>query len=53
MSEDVPQEEVEAVVRRTLEIEEENLHYERPPTIIKDIKGIVEEEVTEVDIEVK
>lgn len=48
MSDKVSEEEVESVIRRTLSIEEDNLHYKRPPSIIQDIKQIVEEEVSDV-----
>ena len=53
MSNEPAQEEVRKVIRRTLSLEEDNLHYERPPRIIKDIKEIVEEEVNEIDREDK
>jgi hypothetical protein len=51
MSEEVSEEEVKRVIHRTLSIEEDNLHYKRPPTIIQDIKNIVEEEVDEIDMD--
>jgi hypothetical protein len=51
MSDEPAQEEVKKVIRRTLSLEEDNLHYKRPPSIIKDIRKIVEEEVNEIDRE--
>jgi hypothetical protein len=45
MEEELSKKEVERVIERTLSIEEDNLHYKRPPSIIQDLKQVVEEEV--------
>jgi|JXWS01.1.fsa_nt_gb hypothetical protein len=47
---DVDQDTRDRVRARVLKTEDEQLHYDRPPQIIKDLKSVIEEEVTEVEI---
>lgn len=48
---DIDQETLERIRMRVLQEEDDQLHFKRPPRIIKDLREIVEEEVTEVDID--
>lgn len=47
----VSQETLEQIRARVLQEEDNQLHFERPPQIIKDIRNIIEEEITDVDID--
>lgn len=47
---DVSQDTRDRVRARVLKTEDEQLHYDRPPQIIKDLKSVVEEEVTDVEL---
>jgi hypothetical protein len=48
---DVDQDTRDRVRARVLKTEDEQLHYDRPPRIIKDLKNVIEEEVTEVQLD--
>lgn len=47
---DIDEETLKRVRERVLQEEDSQLHFERPPTIVQDIKGIIEEEVTDADL---
>lgn len=48
---EVDPETVDRLRARILQEEDNQLHFERPPRIIKDIRAIIEEEVTEVSLD--
>ena len=47
----ISDETLESLRQAILEEEKSQLHYERPPRIIMDLKEIIEEEVTEVNVD--
>lgn len=48
---DVDQDTLEEIRARVLQEEDNQLHFKRPPSIIQDLKAIIEEEITDVEID--